>query len=651
MFALGYILNVAAAGNLDVFNQDGERMPLVQSYKDYKKAIKRHKSNNNLNTRADDRSGWFGWCFDSVAIATGLNANFLGALVEQVIEVPADIAQQWVGAEISAVNVGFGTSENKSILVYITEDLESPDPPTVLEEFTMEKENGWNECKLSTPYKINGKKFYVGCQIKVDSGEDLPLAFDGVLPFTDYSDIMIITLDTGVLMDNVGSFFGSNCIKFEVGGTAMPDYEIYPMDLYVTPMVEVNHPFQAQIMLMNIGLEGITGADVEVKVNGKVSDEVKVTILGEGSTNPDAKPEDDDANNMIPFGTYGFILLDGMASDNAGDIPVEISIKGVSGSKGSSNWDSFIQVKSSILVPDNIFPRTVVMEEFTGTWCQACPAGIVGMDYMEETYGDDNYIGIVAHYGPANSSSPDPMFTQSYYDVIYQFSGGQFPSGVMNRTESVYPDKEDLVEAYESIYKFSEAKVSLEVGDFDAENRTLQAKSITEFGFSSPNQTYAVAFVLTENNVGPYIQTNGFAGTDADMGGWQNKPVSVPWYFDHVARDIFLPWGIQESAMTTVELGKQYEFNITLPLDNVTSLSNTDVIVLLLNYTTGEIVNAAKVKLKDQAGVEGIIADPEEGVYKVYNLQGVKVLETKDASQIKNLDKGIYVVNGKKVAL
>lgn len=50
-------------------------------------------------------------------------------------------------------------------------------------------------------------------------------------------------------------------------------------------------------------------------------------------------------------------------------------------------------------------------------------------------------------------------------------------------------------------------------------------------------------------------------------------------------------------------------------------------------------------------GIESIVSPEEDGVYKVYNLQGVKVMETKDATEINGLAKGIYIVNGKKVAL
>ena len=50
------------------------------------------------------------------------------------------------------------------------------------------------------------------------------------------------------------------------------------------------------------------------------------------------------------------------------------------------------------------------------------------------------------------------------------------------------------------------------------------------------------------------------------------------------------------------------------------------------------------------AGIDSIVADdPADGIYRVYNLKGVKVLETKDASQLNMLGKGLYIINGKKI--
>lgn len=51
------------------------------------------------------------------------------------------------------------------------------------------------------------------------------------------------------------------------------------------------------------------------------------------------------------------------------------------------------------------------------------------------------------------------------------------------------------------------------------------------------------------------------------------------------------------------------------------------------------------------AGVESLVAEPEDGVYRVYNLQGLKMLETKNVDELNSLPKGIYVVNNKKIKI
>ena len=48
------------------------------------------------------------------------------------------------------------------------------------------------------------------------------------------------------------------------------------------------------------------------------------------------------------------------------------------------------------------------------------------------------------------------------------------------------------------------------------------------------------------------------------------------------------------------------------------------------------------------AGIEDIIAG-EETSWTVYNMTGVKVLDTENAEDLNNLPKGIYIINGNKV--
>ena len=52
----------------------------------------------------------------------------------------------------------------------------------------------------------------------------------------------------------------------------------------------------------------------------------------------------------------------------------------------------------------------------------------------------------------------------------------------------------------------------------------------------------------------------------------------------------------------------------------------------------------------DNAGIEGMEVAVAEH-YIVYNLSGIKVLTTKDKTQLSSLPKGIYIINGKKIKL
>lgn len=49
--------------------------------------------------------------------------------------------------------------------------------------------------------------------------------------------------------------------------------------------------------------------------------------------------------------------------------------------------------------------------------------------------------------------------------------------------------------------------------------------------------------------------------------------------------------------------------------------------------------------------VEEVAVEAEEEVFNVFNLNGIKVLTTKDKAAVNNLPKGIYIVNGKKLAI
>lgn len=67
------------------------------------------------------------------------------------------------------------------------------------------------------------------------------------------------------------------------------------------------------------------------------------------------------------------------------------------------------------------------------------------------------------------------------------------------------------------------------------------------------------------------------------------------------------------------------------------------------DYATGGYYYNTYFILLGNAGVESIVDNGTDGIYKVYDLNGVKVMETKDVSVVNNLPKGIYIINGKKI--
>ena len=622
IFALGYILNIAAA-NIVVDNMNGiDNRP---SLKNPKNVIKQQPT----LTRADEAGdNMFGYCFD-IYSAYGFGANFIGAVLEGVIEIPKELAQDWKGAKVTGINVGYGQSSNKNVNVYITKDLQGY--PERMQEAVMENELDWNLVTLDEPYVIDGDGFYIGYQTVLNAADDYPLAVDGILSTLGYGDIVgLTTTGSDQIYEGVGEFFGSICLRAQIEGGNMPQYGVMLDTMYMNTLTGLNQPFDAIVSLVNTGTSTITDVQVSCKVGGKEINDVKVSVYGD--LNSEELTE-------IVFGRPGFLLLEGLSSSASGNQPVEVTLTGVTTPEGTGQLNGAIT--SEIFVTETTFDKNVVVEEFTGTWCGNCPRGIVGMAYMEENYGDKGFIGIAVHYN-------DPMEVNSYWDVTQYYSGGQFPSAVMDRNSYFDPAVETLEEYYnQAINNPAEAKVSIKA-EYDELSNVVNATATAEYGFTGSDVTYALAFVVTENQVGPYVQTNYFSGASFDVGGWQDMGPNVPWMFDHVARNIWFAFGIEDSQPTTVELGKEYPFSIQLPMENVSNVNECEVIAMLLNYTTGEIINGAKVSLAGDAGVDSILAEPLDGVYKVYNPQGIKVLETKNASEIDNLAKGIYIINGKK---
>ena len=163
-----------------------------------------------------------------------------------------------------------------------------------------------------------------------------------------------------------------------------------------------------------------------------------------------------------------------------------------------------------------------------------------------------------------------------------------------------------------------------------------------------------LSFVIVEDHVGPYGQSNYYAGGGyGPLEGWEKKGDTVETYFDDVARAINSYPGIEGSLPEVLEAGKTYDYSLDMSLSNV---KNTwfRVIALITNAATGEIMNADEmVVYKDNgAGVEGVVSDSNieikagNGEIIVTGAENVAVY-TLDGRRVNNvnLPAGVYLVN------
>lgn len=92
---------------------------------------------------------------------------------------------------------------------------------------------------------------------------------------------------------------------------------------------------------------------------------------------------------------------------------------------------------------------------------------------------------------------------------------------------------------------------------------------------------------------------------------------------------------------------------VSLSQDMTVAAGGVDVLSAVdpSDFPDSIILSYVLPNLKTSASVESIEIPVNDGIYHVYNLMGVKILETKDKSDIKNLGKGIFIVNGKKILL
>lgn len=256
-------------------------------------------------------------------------------------------------------------------------------------------------------------------------------------------------------------------------------------------------------------------------------------------------------------------------------------------------------------------------EEATGTWCPWCTRGTVFMDSMSNQY-QSLFVGVAVH-------NSDPMENTEYDDALTSFPGFTgFPSVVMDRAGIVDPSQ--LVSAVPlSLTRIAPVDVSLD-GQFEVATNTITFTVSAEFVTQLNGIDYRINGIVTEDGVtgtaSSYNQANAYANNAfGPMGGYELLPNPVPaseMVYDHVGRALMAGWDGQDSSVPgSVVAGDvaSHTFTYTVPADF--NPDNMNVIGMVINNATGEVLNSIETHVSDLTVVSNKEVEPAFSTFNV----------------------------------
>lgn len=245
--------------------------------------------------------------------------------------------------------------------------------------------------------------------------------------------------------------------------------------------------------------------------------------------------------------------------------------------------------------------KLVVGEEATGTWCQWCPRGAVGLRNMDAKYYGF-FQGIAIH-------NNDPM-TVPVYDSGLGTKISGYPSALVDRLPKIDPSAFEA-DFFTRVVVTPVAKL-LNGANYNAATGQLDVSLKTTFK-SNASGNYRVLCVLVEDSVkgtgAGWSQSNAYAGGgNGVMGGFETLPNPVPaaqMVYDHVARAIAPDFfGIPNAYPASVTGGSVYYHNFWF---NISAWNKSKMhIVGMIIAPDGKIENASTSTI-DQAVANGFV--------------------------------------------
>lgn len=564
-------------------------------------------------TALAQREGCLWWGYHH---ADNVPESWLGVSKATVYETAIHVggnATTTQGGTISAVRLPFNNAEHiDSLTLWLTTTLGSEDLASV---FVGKPQAGWNVIDLPKVVAIPDTGLYVGFTFRVtelDGMSERPL-------------VMCNTYADGGLwlrVANVKAYsewyntkrFGSLALQLELSGPDVAKNSV-SVDAIQNNNVVAQTQDSLQVAVTTYGTEAVSSLQYDYAFG----DEQHTGTCALPRTMPRV------------WGAQDYFSVPLQAPVATGRMTLAYTLTGVN---GTTNQCQQKTASAQVLSLQRKPHHRTVMEEYTGTWCSACPRGFAGIARLKKMYPDD-FIAVSVHI-----LNGDPM--DVYYDYYYVINATQFPSCRFDRGAVTDPYDGDVTDGhFHADQNFRAANAILAPADLTVSaqwttDSVCSIESNTTFVYDDKECRYQLVYIMVEDSLrGPegdhqWHQKNSFNDpsmayyVEDDMQQYVNAEGMM---LDHVAyNDVVISMsdvrGISGSLsgpqVAEAPMKHQYELRRTAVSQN---RDNIHIVCLLVDTETKRVANAAICPVSAPASVQGVAAKTQH-TSQAYDLQG-----------------------------
>lgn len=559
--------------------------------------------------------GWdnFGVDVDKNCAVYGTSGD--GNNIEFAIRIPREMIESYKGNKITKIEFHTQKLTNGDLLYGNVEYvfLTTSNKDYITKKNVSTVRGTWMTVEFDEPYTITGEELFVGVGKK--GSLEMEFANSDVVEDGFWTRVM----NDDYLEPGIWKNVNDETIKHPLPIRAIIEGDNLPSDIVIVNAEFVKAKQQISLKLRNRSPKLVKQVTLDWDIDGNAQGHqtVETAMLNN---------HDDMVYIDIPQNLSGH------------DHTITINVASIDGTPDAVVANSTVSVQFSSSSSAH-FPRKIVMEELTGAYCGWSPNGIATIEKLNERY-QDNFIPIAIHV------DDEIALTNDGYKPIFDMGSGT-PTAYINRSYwSMMGPSYNF--NFDGIKDNAEAKITATA--YSSDGVKVEVTTETVFGFNNEGNEYRIAYVLTEDKVGPYNQSNAYSNktifAETDMDWWVRQGNWVPMLYNDVARGIYDYNGVKGLLPNEIKEGQKYnsKYEFTLP-DNIQDKANLNVVTLLIDGATGEIMNADRTPVVDPSGIHSV--DTDNKLFDVYNTMGMKVRSK--VSSLRGLPAGIYIVNGEKV--